>query len=207
MKVQGLKENLNKRKTLGVIKELYFTVYWQYPHKLEIKVIGLPKGFKEIKEQLKMAVYSRIPLLFPVEKIKMVSGYKLKYNRKNNIIHATDPTGKKALNEVKIKVLENGMMKSIEGIGVSGSQVTSYIGKIEPWSQKKFIYHNVQIKIKARTSHTIVDHDLKYTVIRGIGVPNNIISTTKILNLKNKEVKILSKVETVFYDYMINGVK
>lgn len=207
MKVQGLKENLNKRKNLGVIKDVFFEVSWQYPQKLEVKVIGLPKGFREIKEQLKMAVYSRFPLLFPAEKMKMVSGYLLKFDSQKNIITATDRTGKNALNIIKIQILENGMIKYVEGMGASGSHKTSYSARIQPWSKKKFVYNIVESLIKGRNHNTTVKHNLKFSSVRGYGVPLSITTTTKVTDLKKNEEKVVSKIETVFYDYVINGAK
>lgn len=207
MKVQGLKENLNKRKNFGKIKELYFEVYWTYPQKLEIKVHGMPKGFKEAKEQLKMAVYSRLPLLFPVKKQEMVNGYKLHYDKSKNTIFAEDPTGKKALQQMKVIITPQGQIEQIGGMGLSGNQVTSYKGKIESWSKDKFVYDNVNISIKARAHKTEIDHKIKYIVIRGIGVPQSIVSRTKLINDKDGSEKLVSSIETAFYDYIINGAK
>ncbi len=207
MKVQGLKENLNKRKNFGEIKELYFSVSWTYPQKMVIKVFGMPKGFKEMKDQLKMAVYARIPLLFPIETTKMISGYKMEYSTKNNVITAIDPTGKKIINQVKVVTLDNGMLKSLESLGTSGSQLTSYEGQIESWSKKKFVYNKIQLEIKEKAHKTVVKHALKYRLINGFGVPTSIDSTTTVVNLEDNKKKILSKVETVFYDYLVNGVK
>ncbi len=207
MVVQGLLENLNKRKNLGKLKELYFTVDWRYPQKLKVKVHGLPKGFKELKEQLKMAVYARLPLIFPVEKVKMLQGYKLKYDKKSGIIRAKDPTGKRALLEVNLKILDSGKLVYVEGIGVAGSQKTSYEGKKTAWSKDKFVYDHVTIEILAKGHKSVVDHNIKFIGVRGVGVPASIKSVTKVVNLKDKSEKILSNVETVFTDYVINGAK
>ena len=207
MKVVGLKENLNKRKNLGKLKELYFDVSWKYPKKLEVKVVGLPKGFKEMREQLKMAVYARLPLLFPINIVKMVRGYDLKFDKKNKLIVATDPSGKKGLHTMKISIADNGQLKFVEGMGVSGNQETSYISTIEPWSRKKFVAKEVNIVIRGKTYNTVVTHNLKYISIQGVGVPEELTSITKIVKLKDHEEKVLSKVKTLFYDYKLTGVK
>jgi hypothetical protein len=207
MRVQGLKENLNKRKNFGKIDDLYFQVSWNYPKKLFIDVHGLPKGFKEVKEQLKMAVYSRLPLLFPVKKQEMLNGYVHSYDKATNTINAKDPSGKKALNQMKIVVTPDGLVTKIEGMGISGNQSTSYEGKVEKWSKEKFAYNKINITINAKSHKTVINHDINFKVVRGIGVPATINSQTKMVNTKDGSEKLLSSVESAFFDYVINGAK
>jgi hypothetical protein len=137
----------------------------------------------------------------------MVRGYDLKFNKKQEVIVATDPSGKRGLHTMKIKVADNGQLKYVDGMGVSGSQVTNYISSIEPWSRKKFVAKEVKIKIRGKVYNTLVTHALKYTSINSIGVPEEIESVTKLVKVKDNEAKVLSKVKTLFYDYKLTGVK
>jgi hypothetical protein len=89
-----LTQQMNEQMIFGQVKELVFRVYWTAnPERLAVEIIGLPEGFKEIKEELKLNVTSMLDNLIPLGVEKRFAGYQLSKGKKHGDFFAKDKTG------------------------------------------------------------------------------------------------------------------
>ena len=89
-----LTQTMNDLMTFGKVKELYFRVYWTAnPERMAIEVIGLPEGFKEVKEELKANIVNLLDGLLPPSTNQRFAGYKFQNGTNPSEISALDSTG------------------------------------------------------------------------------------------------------------------
>src|SRR5665647_1584773 len=89
-----LLKQVNDQMVFGKIPSLVFRTYWTgNPERLAIEVIGLPEGFKEIKEELKASVLSLLDSLIPLPTASRFAGYKISEGKNAKELIATDTTG------------------------------------------------------------------------------------------------------------------
>lgn len=60
-----LLENFKNNFSLGNLKELYYKVYWTNSSNVDIEVMGLPEGFQELRDQLKLFIVERLDFVLP----------------------------------------------------------------------------------------------------------------------------------------------
>ncbi len=92
LKIEGVTEYLNEIKSLGDIKNVYYSLKWEKGKKISIKVEGLPEGFAEIKSQLIQQVSPYIYVLYPnkfIQSLKEQKGVKFNLNSREVVSKIT----------------------------------------------------------------------------------------------------------------------
>ncbi len=73
-----LTKQMNDQMIFGKVKSLVFRVFWTAsPERLAVDIIGLPEGFREIKEELKLNLVSGLDNLLPMSVLEKFHGYKM----------------------------------------------------------------------------------------------------------------------------------
>lgn len=180
VRVSNLVETLNKKQSFGKIEDLYFKVYWMFPGQYQIQVNGFPKGFDEVKYQLKQMIKNRLDFVVPLKLSPRVRSYELSYfNIKGGKgIKGKDRTGSRPVSEIQLKFKSNGMLQEFKSFSPTG--VNSSIFKLgtKSWSNNKWVVENMTIKLIQGVQLTTIENEFEYKSYSGFGFPSKVDITT-----------------------------
>lgn len=175
-----LTKQLNEQMIFGRIKELIFRVYWTAnPERLAIDIIGLPEGFKEIKEELKLNITSMLENLVPLSIEKKFVGYSITKGKQNGEYFAKDQTGVAPIPGYILKFDQQNRLVGIEGKKPVGNfQIIPNYSK-EPFSDGKWVLKSQVTNSSENGQEFTSKKDLYYTSHQGIGVLSQVKITTQ----------------------------
>ncbi len=175
-----LTKQLNEQMIFGQIKELIFRVYWTAnPERVAIEIIGLPEGFKEIKEELKLNITSMLENLIPLPIEKKFVGYTITKGKQSGEYFAKDQTGVAPIPGYILKFDQQNRLVEIEGKKPVGSfQITPNYTK-EPFTDGKWVLKSQVTNSSESGQEFISKKDLFYTSHQGIGVLSQVKITTQ----------------------------
>ena len=173
VRISNLMDILSKALTIGDVKDVYFKVFWLFPGKYEIKVMGLPKGFKEIKKELQNILKVRLDYVIPKKVSPLLRSYKLKLNKraKNTFIKAVDETNTKNVNEIHMLFTEKGMLESIKTFSPTGVKIANLNLSQKSWSHNKWVLDKIKVQTILGLQKTTITSEIKYLSIAGHGFP------------------------------------
>jgi hypothetical protein len=200
---------LNEQMIFGHLKEVSFRLYWtSSPERVAIEVMGLPEGFREIKEELKASTISRLESIISIPLEKKFQSYKFRTDpKKSKTVVATDPTGLQAIPEFEfIFDTENKLTKIIAKKPI-GEQETNFEWQKTTWSEPRF--HVVKSSTNSRNGAQTIETEssTSWQVISGIGLPSMVKTiTSQKLNQKGQLRPVERKSEEVVYfkNYKVN---
>lgn len=188
-RIENLTEMLKRTGNLGELTDVYFKIYWMPPSEFRINVYGLPSGFEEIKNDLKILIKGKLNFIFPEKLTDTLKGYTLKeeIQKGKKIIKAQDLTYTKPISEYDIEIDSvSGLKKISSNIGENQSMETNFKYSTKTWSNNKFVLDSVEMKSKGQGGSMNVAHTLEYTSVAGIGFPKKIV-VKNIANIKIME--------------------
>lgn len=198
-----LTKQLNDQQQFGKIEELIFRTYWTAnPERLAIEVIGLPEGFKEIKEELKMSILGLMDNILPQTFAQRFVGYKFISSKKPKEILAQDTTGVAPVPSFVIKFDEQDKLIEVVGNRPVGSMSVKPVYNKETFADGKFVLIS-QTTTTVENGQTItIEKELEYGKSNGIGVLTELsVKTTQ----KADDAKPFSVSEGLtFKNYKIN---
>ena len=191
VRVKNLLENLNKNLSLGTLADVYFKVYWMMPGKYKIEVAGLPKGFKEIKSDLKNLIKNRLDFVIPQKLAPKVRSYSLtsRKSKKGVQIIGRDKTHTKAVNEIQLDFNKKGMLSKYKSMSPMGVNSSSIRMSAKGWSHNKWLIDNLKIDTIQGINKITMSHDVDYLSIDGFGFPAKVTITTSSELMKTKKSK------------------
>jgi hypothetical protein len=203
-------KQLNDQMIFGTLSQVSFKIYWTAnPERVAVEVIGLPEGFREIKEELKAMIVSRLETIIPIPFAQKFKGYQFKKSLKQErTIVATDNTNMMPVPEYELVVDEEG--KLIETIAKKPIGIIRTKTKWEKanWSEPKYFLTS-SVSIAEEGPQTIeILCDTSWQVINSIGVPT--VSKTKTKQIlkqpgtKNKPMERTVEETLYFKNYKIN---
>lgn len=203
---KGLTKHLNQQQIFGKVEDVTFRVYWTAnPERMAIEIIGLPEGFIEIKEELKMSIMGVMDNLLPQTMAQRFNGYKFTMGNKAKEIQAQDTSGMAPIPAFHLTFDEQDRLKEVKAIKPIGSMV------VQP-EYEKTSFSDGKLVLKEQTTVTIengqtltVNKELEYGDVQGIGVLSEVeIETTHKSTIP--EEKTVSASETItFKNYKINS--
>jgi hypothetical protein len=135
-----LTQQLNQMLIFGDVKSLIFRTYWtSNPERLAVEVVGLPDGFKEIKEDLKLSLMGMIEYLIPPTQAQRFAGYVFKNGASASEVIAQDKTGLAATPGFKLIFDEQERLSKILAMKPVGSLESSLNYEKESFTDGKWL--------------------------------------------------------------------
>lgn len=212
IRVEGLTKKLKEELvSLNIKEEIFYKLYWLYPGKLDIVVEGLPKGFLELKANLKNLVINRVDYLIPQDLAKRLRSYQLEVKKLKNstVVKGIDPTNNKAINKIELIFDGDETLKTYKSYSPLGYQESNFTYTKKSWSKNKLVLEATEAKSIQGPQVTEIDTEIKYENQVGFGFPEEIsIKTTQYVVAPGKEEKKQErkgKTKISFSNYKINS--
>ena len=200
-RIDNLTEILNKTQTFGHREDIHFKIYWLSPSQYKIEVLGLPKGFQEVKNDLATLIKGKLEFIIPERFSEKLKAYSLKAEpvADGKLIKAIDDTYTMTVPEVNILFDKAGLLKTVETKGGQAPVKTEFFQSPKAWSNNKLV---------------TITNAVEYLTVAGMGFPSKI--TVKNVSEgiipatdKEKEKKVKNETGTVirFSKYEVNTGK
>lgn len=205
MQSSRLTKQVNEQMVFGVIKELIFKVFWTAnPERLAIEVIGLPEGFKEVKDELKANALPLLESLLPPSTASKFAGFKITNGSKPKEFIAQDTSGIAAIPTYVLQFDAQDKLIDIVGKKPVGTFRVSFKQDKESFSDGKWVLSEAVTETVENGQTVTTTKELDYTVIQGIGVLEDVEIDTEQKSDRPgaKKLKLMEKVS--FSNYKIN---
>lgn len=201
-----LTKQLNEQKIFGTVKDVVFRTYWTAkPERLDIEVLGLPDGFKEVKDDLKNSVFSLIDNLLPPTTPQRFSGYKFVAGSKPKEIIAKDSTGVAAVQSFILRFDKEDKLVNVEGNKAVGSLNIFPKYEKESFSDGKLVLKTLTTTSSENGQTVNIKKELKYGTSQGMGVLNSVNIETEQKLAGSKAKPLISEETLTFKNYKINS--
>jgi hypothetical protein len=135
-----LLRQVNDQMVFGKVESLVFRTYWtSNPERLAVEVLGLPEGFVEVKEELKVAVLSMMDGLLPIPVMNRFTGFKISSTSTPRNYIAKDQSGMAAIPSYNIFFDDQDRLKTIEGNRPVGTFKITYDFEKKSFSDGKWV--------------------------------------------------------------------
>jgi hypothetical protein len=214
--IENLTEILNKTQTFGKLIDVYFKIYWLSPSQYKIEVMGLPKGFPEVRDDLSNLIKGKLEFIIPEKFSEKFKGYTLKAEpiADGKLIKAIDDTYTMAVPEVDLVFDNSGKLKTTETKATYSNVKTEFYQSPKAWSAGKLVIDKIVTNSKQGPTSTVTSNSIEYVVVNGMGFPvkvtvKNISETIIPATKKAKEKKIKNESGTIvrFSKYEVNTGK
>ena len=201
-----LTKQLNEQMIFGKVDKVIFRTYWTLsPERMAIEIIGLPEGFKEIKEDLKLSVFSIMDNLIPLPTVKRFAGYKFHSGSSPKEFVAQDVSGIAPVQSYIFRFDNQDKMMEVVGKKTIGSLVIQPKYEKEGFSDGKWVLKSMVTTSSENGQTLIMRKELSYGSSQGIGVLVRISMETE-QQVANKGAKSPILGETFeFKNYKINS--
>jgi hypothetical protein len=200
-----LTTQMNDQMIFGQVKKVIFRTYWTAnPERIAIEVVGLPEGFREIKEELKIAILGIMDNLIPIPMAQRFAGYKISAGPGAKEFTAQDTTGIAAIAAYVLSFDSQDLLSTITAKKPIGTMVITPKYEKESFSDTRWVLKS-QVSVSSENGQTItVSKNLDYGTIQGIGVLTEVEVSTeqKFEGAKSKPLKSGETLE--FKNYKIN---
>jgi predicted nuclease of restriction endonuclease-like RecB superfamily len=185
--------------------QLIFRVYWTAaPERVFIEVLGLPEGFKELKEELKQSILPYLESVILKPFALKFGGYSLSHNKQSREIVAKDTSGTAPVPGFILKFDEEDKLVEIVGDKPVGYMNTKLTFEKLKFTDGKWILTKEVTNISENGQEFSITKQYSFHVKDGIGLTEKIkISTEHTNKLKQLEV-IKNSDEITFSNFRIN---
>jgi len=200
-----LTKQMNDQMMFGTVNEVIFRTYWTAnPERIAIEVIGLPEGFREIKEELKLAVFSVIENLLPMPTVQRFVGYKIASGTKLKEFLALDSTGIASIPSFTLRFDSQDRLIEVEGHKSVGSMITTPKYEKDAFAAGKWVLKSISTTTSENGQLLILNKELKYGASQGISVlTEGVMKTEQKLAVRgDKALKLEENIK--FKNYKIN---
>jgi hypothetical protein len=175
-----LTKQLNDQQIFGKVKEVTFRTYWTAnPERIAIEIIGLPEGFREIKEDLKLTVVSLLDNLLPISTVQRFAGYKFHTGVNPKEFIATDSSG---IANIQSYVLKFDLSdKLVEVIGKKAIGTLNILPKYEKdsFASGKWVLKSLKTTNSENGQTFTTTKELDYGTSQGMGVLSRVTVETE----------------------------
>jgi hypothetical protein len=187
------------------VDNLIFRTFWTAsPERLAIEVIGLPEGFKEVKEELKLSIMSIMENLIPPTTAQKFAGYKLTQSSNPKEFLATDSTGVAAIPGFTLKFDSQDKLVEVIGKKPVGTMNVDLKYEKPSFADGKWVLMSSTSSTTENGQSLVIRRDLAYGTSQGIGVLSKLTITSEQKELEGKSKSLISEEEIEFKDYQIN---
>jgi hypothetical protein len=186
-----------------------YKVYWSSPDKVYIDVQGLPSGFKDLKNELRLAVVDKLEYIMPITLEKKLKGYELRFLETGAMkkLIAEDKTGKLDVNRLEFEINKEGQVVGIDSYGVRGPVKTKFT--YSQTENNKWLITKIENTFERGPAKLINSNILTYSKVSGVYFPEKLLSkSTQELSVKDKVQKVeMGSSEYLFEAYEVNSGK
>lgn len=199
-----LTKQMNDQQTFGKVNELIFRTYWTAnPERIAIEVIGLPEGFKEVKEELKMGILGMMDNLIPIPMAQRFSGYKFVNGSRPKEILVQDTSGLAPVPSYILNFDKDDKLVEVVGQKPVGTLTMVPVYEKESFSDGRLVLKEQTTTNTEAGQTIIIKKELDYGQSQGIGVLTEVETSTE---QKPQSGKSISSEETItFKNYKINA--
>lgn len=199
-----LTKQINDQQLFGKVEELIFRTYWTaQPERLAIEIIGLPDGFKEVKEELKMAMLQMMDNILPQTTAQRFTGYKFVQSKSREIL-AQDTTGIAPIPSFVLKFDEQDKLVEVIGNKPIGTYVVKPVYEKPSFAEGRFVLTS-QTTTSSENGQTLtVTKKLDYGKVQGISVVTEVDVTTEHRGLDKDARPVRFSENIEFKNYKIN---
>lgn len=201
-----LTQEMNTQGTFGTVKNLFFRVFWTLnPERLDIEVVGLPDGFKEVKEELKLSVLGLLENVLPPPTDKKFASYKFTSIGRNQF-QATDTTGVADIPTFIFKFDDQVKLLEITGQKPVGSVKVTPSYEKEPYSEGRWVLKRHATLVQENGQDVTTTKLFSYGSHEGMTVLKAVNITTEQKFTNRSTVKPVTVSELIeFKNYRINN--
>lgn len=199
-----LTKQMNDQQMFGKVEELIFRTYWTAePERLAIEIIGLPDGFKEVKDELKVSMLQLMDNLLPQTTAQRFPGYKFTQPRAREIL-AQDTSGIAPIPSFTLRFDTQDRLTEVIGNKPIGTLVIKPVYEKQSFSEGKWVLMS-QTTTSSESGQTLdVLKELSYGKHQGISVLSEVTVTTEHKG-SGKNARAIKNSESVeFKNYKIN---
>lgn len=203
-RISNLKQILDEKKVFGDLIDVYYKVHWIFPGEYRITIEGLPKGFKELKEELISLILTRLDFVIPEDFSPRFRAYSFKKESTANGVRllGEDKTHTRPIDRIQLDFDKRNLLRDFHTFSPAGTTQTTFNFDTKRWSQNKWVLHGMKTTTTAGNVSSVSEMDFEYEAIAGIGLPSSItVKMTQSLILPD-EVKDRPKPQEV--EYSIN---
>lgn len=201
-----LTKQMNDQMMFGRIKEVIFRTYWTAnPERVAIEVIGLPEGFREIKEELKQSIFTVIENLIPLNTVQRFAGYKFHSGSTPKEYVAQDSTGIANIQSFVLKFDNEDKLTEVIGKKTIGTLVITPKYEKDSFAGGKWVLKSMSNKSTENGQSMNLTRELKYGTSQGIGVLTQVTLTTEQKSEVSGAKPLISLDEIEFKNYKINS--
>lgn len=201
-----LTKQMNDQMIFGKVNELIFRTYWTAnPERISIEVIGLPDGFREIKEELKLSILSVIENLLPLTTVQRFSGYKFLPGSTPKEFVAQDSTGIANIQSFVLRFDNQDRMIEVVGKKDVGTLVTTPVYEKDSFAAGKWVLKSISTNSSENGQSLLVKKVLTYGQSQGIGVLSKVTVTTEQKGANPAIKPLILEEELEFKNYKINA--
>jgi hypothetical protein len=200
-----LTQQLNEQAVYGKVKELVFRLYWtSNPERIALEVLGLPEGFKEVKEELKASISPFIDYLLPQPLAKRFPGYKFTSGVANTFI-AQDTSGVAPIPSYILKFSSEEKLLEIEAKKNIGTLIITPLYEKQSFSDSRWVLKE-QASVSSENGQSLMSKiKTNYATVQGMGVLSELKITTEQKSLDSKIKPLLMEDSVTFSNYKINA--
>lgn len=201
-----LTKQMNDQMIFGKVNNVVFKLYWTAnPERLALDIHGLPEGFREIKEELKLSMASQLENLLPLPTIQKFGGYKISAGLKPKEFIASDNSGMAPIPSYTLKFDDQDRLVSVVGDKPVGTlEIIPNYSK-ESFSDGRWVLKKQTTKASESGQFLETTKEMEYGSAQGIGVLTSVTITTE-QRSEIKGSKSLKVEETIdFKNYKINS--
>jgi hypothetical protein len=200
-----LTKQLNEQLIFGRLEEVIFRTYWtSNPERVAIEIIGLPDGFKEIKEELKLSILSIIDSILPPSTQQRFAGYKFFPGKTPLEFEAKDVTGIAHVQSYVLKFDSSNKLISVEGKKAVGELAITPVYTKEGFADGKWVLKSLKTTQSENGQVVTVKKDLSYSSSQGIAVVSRLNVETEQAATKDGSKALNFDESFEFKNYKIN---
>ena len=190
----------------GKVDEVIFRTYWTAnPERIAIEILGLPDGFKEIKEELKLSIMSIMDSLLPIPTTQKFAGYKFQAGSGSKDYVAQDATGLATVQSYILRFDNTDKLIEVIGKKAVGELLITPKYEKESFADGKLVLKSLNTSSSQNGQTLNVKKDHSYGTSQGLGVLSRVRITTE-QSSSTKQAKPLILEETIeFKNYKINN--
>lgn len=198
---KNLTKFVNDQQSFGKIEELIFRAFWtSNPERLAIEVIGLPEGFKELKDELKQSIYPVLDIILPRATAERFKGYKFSFLSAGKII-AQDVSGIAPTPSFQLNFDEENKLKEVIGNRPIGTMTVTPIFEKSSFSEGKWVLRKETTITNENSQVMTSTKTISYERFNGVAAPDEVEIVTE-QSIQGKSSKTKEAIE--FKNYKIN---
>lgn len=215
-RIEKLTDILNKAGNFGKLVDVYFKIYWLSPSQYKIEVMGLPKGFQEVRDDLSALIKGKLEFIIPENFSDKFKAYTLKAEplADGKLIKAIDSTYTLAIPEVDLFFDKSGRLKKLETKAAYSTITTEFFQSPKSWSNNKLVMDKIVTVTKEGAVTATTSNSVEYISVARMGFPakitvKNITEAVIPARGKEKEKKVKNETGSVitFSTYEVNTGK